>query len=192
MPQDLDGVSPTHVLGNTYTDLSLGFRPCSGPCSGPSPCHSWSRSPWRTLSTIYGWDSHPLTIKPLWNSGFQQRRSSMLLEKANKHTHVCVYMCVCVYVSMSLGSLEREWITFWLYLYHPTPNQYVSVPRDTLLASDFSCMGHWCRFSERLLRSVWLPQLSGTPRGPFLSHSIQSTELWAAWLGVERGWKSNI
>ena len=52
MLRDPGGVSPTHSLGNRYTDLGPGFGPFS-------PSWSWSGSPWRTLSQAlsYRWES---------------------------------------------------------------------------------------------------------------------------------------
>ena len=167
MPRGLRGVLPTCMSSDTHTDLSPSCEPWNALWIGSSPNRSWSWRPRRT-----DLDSHPQMREPLWKSG----------SPAEKFQH-----------TVREKKFEMGWIK---------EGERISL---TLPASHFP-QGSKAQWQENLLRpmisppwesgSVWVstclpwPKCWTCQRGPFLSCHIQSTELWAAWLGSMSKWEN--
>lgn len=114
-------------------------------------------------------DNHPWTREPLCKSRFPAAKFQHTIEEKN----------------MSLDTSERVRGIVGLYPCHPFPRWHSSVPGRPSQSMVLPTGSTWM--------SSHLPQLYRMlpKRTISLSHPIQSTELWAAWLGGGRGWENS-
>lgn len=157
MPRDLERVLPTSAPGNRHTGLSPSCGPYSGLWTVSSPFWPQSSSPWRTIAS----ENHSWMRDPLWKSKFPTVKPQHIIGGKKQKT-VWTYQ-------KELRGIVR------LYPHHPFPK---AAQLSASLTCDFSCRNKW----EDNFPSCVEP----CQRGPFLSHHIQSTELWVAWPGKQK------
>lgn len=170
MPRDQGGVSSIHASGNNHIDVSVpAVDPAVTHALAPDPLSRGLGSPGEHCqSPVDETISHGQ--KTFCGSPrLQQRSSSTPLEQNN----------------MSLDALGRGRVTFWLYLHHPCPKQYSSIPREAFLASHFSCRGKWEDVNECLASpALWdTAKEAGFSLVPsrILSHELDDWEVGRDW-----------